>query len=939
MTENRSLSAPAADSSAVCPKVRFPPIQETLTYLLKTVTETNRQDLKHIPYQESILAVGGIDDSIKLLTRAIHPAVKHFENKEVTTKMLHEVREKQAATEVWEKDNGYLSFVTDDRNAAYWRGYVGQSENPRNRIMQHLRAIINSEQSTLHYYIVAKGAGHRAINFMKLWTLVWPDHVNKHIPMVFANILEMFMARCFQTLAPGILEEYFGKGEYSGTGLNVVPPLLQGVSLSPGARYTYSLQLEDSPDREIRWPQYRLKRRLEDQALSQERTGNSLKRHEYLEILTSAARAQLGISDLQPMDTTASLMKPFDMESCLRTVKDAVREPQKVVKPRGTLKARVGIILDQHSYLRESQPLSYGATGECAVSWGITESGFCEENSLIWPFTFTQEIIQLSTSLSFKQMRPDEADAISKANKDLIQASNLRIIIFSDAEVTRLLGLGRQISLNFRGTNVQAYVEIDEACIKRVFIHAPRPLSILWANAGRQVVQWCEIFRFGAVVAEFKSTMHTTFYERTLPMATADSIDAGIRAWLYRKGFRTSAALERLKAVGGSFPKSIFLLWTSLPERPKDIAMPTTKILIKKKTRNRSRVFPPEKLQEMRDLYDEMQQEWPKDAQTISADPSGSIEYDTCSKSNKSLESSRVSGSSESLEHHENSESDDESDTSSTLDIEAISQAMVAGERDDLEETGLTLCSSRSGKAQIKVSEVSECVGATTRKQIIAAQHDPAYGELTSIEIQTQISLLNGRRFKGQHWWSSHGAKEKRQIYGLCLLVHSVIWLRLRGFYLSHNKDGVIVQAELARLGERHPNAYVVSERADDPASCLAFRVTLKDENGDQKVVYPTSPPTLEAIFKVNSLVDWLHGATFSTLKTRGRRHIFINPTNVNVAEDLKFFQGGAYILEDGSRCKKRPSTAGKRPRADSDESESEPEPEPEQARGKKAAI
>jgi hypothetical protein len=868
---------------------------------------------------------------------------------------LHEVREKQAATEEWEKDNGYLSFVTDDRNAAYWRGYVGQSENPRNRIMQHLRAIINSEESTLHYYVVGKGAGHRAINFMKLWTLVWPDHVNKHIPMVFANILEMFMARCFQTLAPGILEEYFGKAEYSGTGLNVVPPLLQGVSLSPSVRYTYSLQLEDSPDREIReWPQYRLERRLEDQALSQERTGNSLKRHEYLEILTSAARAQLGISDLQPMDTTASLMKPFDMESCLRTVKDAVREPQKVVKPRGTLKAQVGIILDQHSYLRESQPLSYGATGECAVSWGITESGFCEENSLIWPFTFTQEVIQLSTSLSFKQMRPDEAEVISKANKDLIQASNLRIIIFSDAEVTRLLGLGRQISLNFRGTNVQAYVEIDEACIKRVLIHAPRPLSILWANAGRQVVQWCEIFRFSAVVAEFKSTIHTTFYERTLvgaqiikhycderdgrgkPMTTADSIDAGIRAWLYRKGFRTSAALERLKAVGGSFPKSIFLLWTSLPERPKDIAMPTTKILIKKRTRNRSRVFPPEKLQEMRDLYDEMQQEWPKDAQPISADPSGSIEYDTCSKSNKSLESSRVSGSSESLEHHENSESDDESDTSSTLDIEEVSQAMVAGERDDLEETGLTLCSSRSGKAQIRVLKVSECVSATTRKQIIAAQHDPAYEQLTSLETQTQISLLNGRRFLGQHWWSSHRDKEKRQIYGLCLLVHSVIWLRFRGFYLSHNKGGIIVQAELARLGERHPNAYVVSERTDDPASCLAFRVTLKDEKGDQTVVYPTSPPTLEAIFKVNSLVDWLHGATISTLKTRGRRHIFINPNNVNVAEDLKFFQGGAYILEDGSRCKKRPSTAGKRTRADSDESESEPEPE--QACGKKAA-
>ncbi|KAE8358912.1 hypothetical protein BDV27DRAFT_163126 [Aspergillus caelatus] len=161
--------------------------------------------------------------------------------------------------------------------------------------------------------------------------------------------------------------------------------------------------------------------------------------------MTSAASAQLGISALQPMDTTALLTKPLDMESCLRTVKDAVRKPQKVLKPRGTLKAQVGIILDQRSYLSESQPLSYGAVGECAVSWGIKQSGFSEENSLIWPFPFTQEITKLSTSLFFKQMKPDDANIICKANKGLIQASNLRIITKSDAEVTRLLDLGRQI--------------------------------------------------------------------------------------------------------------------------------------------------------------------------------------------------------------------------------------------------------------------------------------------------------------------------------------------------------------------------------------------------------------------------------------------------------------------------------------------------------------
>jgi hypothetical protein len=244
----------------------------------------------------------------------------------------------------------------------------------------------------------------------------------------------------------------------------------------------------------------------------------------------------------------------------------------------------------------------------------------------------------------------------------------------------------------------------------------------------------------------------------------------------------------------------------------------------------------------MRDLYDEMQQEWYKDAQTISADPSG-------------LESSRVPGSSESLEYHETLESTDDSDIDSALDIEEISEAIIAGERDDLEVTGLKFLSSKSGKAQIEVSRVSECASDTsTRKRMFTPQHDPAYRELTQLEIQTQMSLLNRRLYQGTNWVKN---KKHDHIYGILVWLHSVIPVRIRGFYLRDNKDGIIVQAKLAQLGERHPNVFVISERTDDPASRLAFRVTLKDEKGDQKVVYLTSGRnSLEVIFKANSLVD-----------------------------------------------------------------------------------
>ncbi|PYI31894.1 hypothetical protein BP00DRAFT_446125 [Aspergillus indologenus CBS 114.80] len=105
------------NSSAICPEIKFPPIKETLAHLLRTLTEVERPELRHIPYKDSISAIGTINECVDILKNALHLAIIQFENKVVTTEMLHTVREKQALTEEWQRGNGYLSFVTDDRNA------------------------------------------------------------------------------------------------------------------------------------------------------------------------------------------------------------------------------------------------------------------------------------------------------------------------------------------------------------------------------------------------------------------------------------------------------------------------------------------------------------------------------------------------------------------------------------------------------------------------------------------------------------------------------------------------------------------------------------------------------------------------------------------------------------------------------------------------------
>ncbi|KAI9035996.1 uncharacterized protein KD926_002561 [Aspergillus affinis] len=88
----------------------------------------------------------------------------------------------------------------------------------------------------------------------------------------------------------------------------------------------------------------------------------------------------------------------------------------------------------------------------------------------------------------------------------------------------------------------------------------------------------------------------------------------------------------------------------------------------------------------MRDLYEEMQEEWRKEARTISSD----------------------------LGDHKALESDDKLDTASALD-----EALAAGERDDLEATVLILLPSESGKVRVEMTRVSSCADDTGNSQVM----------------------------------------------------------------------------------------------------------------------------------------------------------------------------------------------------------------------------
>jgi hypothetical protein len=134
-----------------------------------------------------------------------------------------------------------------------------------------VKAITDSKRNTLHYCIVWKGDGNRRANFIRLWALILLEGLDEGIHNVFNNI-EMVMCRVFQSLSPETLEKWFGtmpQGLYSGVGLNVLPPLYQGISVPPSIHHEFKLHLEGSRDLEIQaWTEFRRKQWEEEPPLS-----------------------------------------------------------------------------------------------------------------------------------------------------------------------------------------------------------------------------------------------------------------------------------------------------------------------------------------------------------------------------------------------------------------------------------------------------------------------------------------------------------------------------------------------------------------------------------------------------------------------------------------------------------------------------------------------
>lgn len=740
---------------------------------------------------------------------------------------------------------------------------MGQSADPRHRLAQHIKCILQGDCDTLHYYIISKGNGHRSANFLRLWTLQFPGIVDASALIVVSNILEMVMTGQFQSLSSSTLEKYFDVLDnglaYSALGLNVIPPVLQGVSLGPTLRQAYSLQLEKSPDPQIRgWPEFRGKQRISSARTSSFIPKPSMSWEDYLAELHRAMDATPVAQRLRLFDPASSaaptenLIVDTWLNRLRSDITNATGECGKLVPPVGTFNAQIGIVLDHGS-------IDTGTGDYFTLPWGIRECGFTEKNSMIWPYNFRQHIL-VNGLQDTKPLRTDETNVLKQYNRELIHGSSIRVVLLFGKSSSDILTPAevRRIECEVRGCTIVCLLETDGDEVSR--LQCSSPLIALWANNWPQAQKISELFLFAAAITH-TSRIHSCYSASTLVCTrliwlydgerqggakmTLETLEPNVREWLFRRGFTSDEDIRRLEKFGDSLVHSLLMIMCLLPSCPPEFKGSQHKRLVMDSKTRPSGKYDMNEIRRVGDLYLELNQEQATLGPTVSQLPSGLT-----------------------------SEPEPRAITGAYNELEGI---LVASMRDG-EERG-KIFKDEKGNHQMATNHASGKFSTSL---------------LSPQELATQESLLRGRWYKGH--------RLDNGFYRI--LLHSTLILIVP---LPENyKTGVTVKAIITPPGEINPNAWARKARADEPASRLAFLVTATNEDEEIFTYFPYSESETRP-YVANTFVDWMAGETVEAICKKPRRHAMVPAHTVKVADGMRDFLGSNLIDGDGNRVVKKP--------------------------------
>ncbi|CAG8101590.1 unnamed protein product [Penicillium olsonii] len=850
-------------------QVKIPEMRPLIQGLVHKLYRREIKDhlIDHLPYPSIIDAVGGENCFTQMALNSIEPRVLALQGKMVTVEMLERICTSQMQEpDPWPHfDGGYCDFITDRRDEGYWRGYVGQASILATRISQHCSAIRTGRNDTLHYHIVTSpsAAGYRYSNFIRLWVIRFPVSTEAATKEAFQNILEMSFTRVFQTLAPSVLEQYFGpcpEGSYSTLGLNIVPPLTQGRELSPRVRGEFTKLLENSSDLEIRgWPgtraQQKHRPRTSAKILMDTQKRPRLTAEDNILALFNAVQRTRELAKMNmwpschketiPWVPLENNNQPLDLRAWFENTSNRIMGipcfNNDLAAPVGTTEASVGILMDSvpsHTY------------GEISLPWGLRESGFTETNSLIWVANFQKyKLVPGSFQVS---MTPEAAtNLFTEVAQELIARSSLRLILLCGRLAEKLSlteqDLQNNFTLDLQGVSYECWLRLKNNAIERIFVRSPAPLIKLWSNKGSAAVKISTLFRFVSAVSQIK--LSTSFYESALTVALVirgwddersgrinplspelEKINLTLRIWLGRSGFQEDDDLRSLsESAGGSLRLGMLIL---LLIAPRFLGIQGLRKIPQSKFKQRG-VIPPDTIQRVRLLKEKIQE---------------------------GLTSVHQSGGGQvSIASHTSALTEETLLMDGDLMADVLEHDSIATSQSDTEEQIPTIDQQPKKKPEIT--------------------------EINRMAFRKGLQLLIGYHFKGHETRKGEVSTYQFNVQHTTFRVHRA----------PPNHTLFFLRAEIAPIGERHPQAYATEASENDPGIRFGFRVSLRDNEGEESFVGYANSSTWQAIAIANSFVDGLDGDSFEEICRRKRRFVYVDKRLKNVSPELQLFMNGAY--------------------------------------------
>jgi hypothetical protein len=805
----------------------------------------------------------------------------------VTTESLQGIQKHHDNDEDWNGAMGYMDFITDKRNVAYNRRYVGQTGRAKRRIVrEHFQMLINNSTLSIHYFIVWIGNGTRTANFIRLWVCpldsdgLEDENAIKNWNEVRQSLLEALFCKAFRT-HHGVLNRHETEQlqHISSYGLNLSSPLVPSGRKVNVQQARYFAEIESTPDSQIRFwaKEIRPKRKAceKNQQKEQLEPSSKMLNFDFNEALK------------------ASLNEVSSNDNLFKEIKDSFAQASPNLEGHltgnipyfGNRSAKIAFVLDFAVVAPEPDGLLEGIgpkekekSSKVDLPWALQGCQFDATNVLVWTFNF-----EAFSPLDKKHTYCLDSNVFD-GHRRLLNHSNARIIIVSGpraADALRFAFKGKRFFLRLRGFCYPLYVETSHSAqvSHRLFILCPGLPARIWSNGQGSGARLSEAIRFATSLLELKGlrpySIETSSIAGSIlewarrerlgekPM-TQDNMDFDVKLWLARKGI-SEQTLKEIVGIAGSLPRGLLMIFYAIRKQPK--TRQTTPL----KRPHQPRAQPPRK--KSRGVWDLSHL---SEVEKIVSNAEEEFTQSSAQTSTSPLQQSEMPAN-----ENASSMANEEQDIASGI-------TLLSGE--EVVDHG-TIEKIQYAMSHVHSSQETESIENSDTQDISLADLFLISREAIALRIpnRPKRTITRGWRKDSQRnaWKDEDAFREQEYLY----VVNSnppkgnLRLIRVNYCPISFGPGDdlgngqVFVKIEISPPGERHPHCYATQASDIDPAKRLAFRLRYQPSSGPELQRYATDG-SLKSVWKANTHVDMLLGKPLEEIACTPRRFVHQRGTN-----------------------------------------------------------